>query len=71
MFLVCGGIFTETTGELLSPYYPNAYPADRTCVYIIKQPVGTTITLTFLDFDVESTSGCFFDYVQVTVFYLK
>ena len=64
---MCGGTFTESSGELLSPYYPNAYPADRTCVYIIKQPLGKTIALTFLDFDIESTSDCFFDYVKVRI----
>lgn len=63
----CGGVFTNGTGELRSPYFPNPYPNDRECIYVIRQAEGTTITLSFVSFDVEASFGanCTFDFVEV------
>ncbi|KAK3106526.1 hypothetical protein FSP39_021900 [Pinctada imbricata] len=59
----CGGTFTEPRGTIQSPSYPNAYPGNKQCDYIISQPVGQRITLTFTDFDVEDAATCQYDYV--------
>lgn len=63
----CGGQFTEETGVIKSPYYPNPYPASRTCIYEIIQPPGKAIKLTFQDMDIESgwRSRCNYDYLEV------
>ncbi|XP_060075561.1 cubilin-like [Ylistrum balloti] len=63
----CGGLFTALQGSLQSPYYPNAYPENKECVYSIDQPYGNIVTLTFSAFDVEGISGttCLFDYVEI------
>ncbi|XP_069122184.1 cubilin-like [Argopecten irradians] len=63
----CGGVYTALQGDLQSPYYPNAYPASKECIYSINQPYGNIITLTFNAFDVEGSTGgsCAFDYLEV------
>jgi len=65
--VACGGTFTTPTGEIKSPYFPNPYPNERECQYIIRQPVGSTITLTFLSFDIEASrnGNCSHDYLEI------
>ncbi|KAK7065275.1 hypothetical protein SK128_012047 [Halocaridina rubra] len=66
--VACGGEYSSTTGLLRSPYHPQAYPHNRECIYIIRQPVGKAIHLNFTDFDVEGPSywrGCVYDYVEI------
>ena len=50
---------------ITSPYHPASYPGDRTCNYIIRQPAKTLIRLQFIDFDIEGSSNCIFDYLEV------
>uniref|UniRef100_A0A1Y1LNZ2 Cubilin n=1 Tax=Photinus pyralis TaxID=7054 RepID=A0A1Y1LNZ2_PHOPY len=58
--IVCGGIYTDPTGVIESPGYPNKYGEDLVCIYEIVQPTGKSILLTFLDFDIEiAQAGCF------------
>ncbi|XP_037612385.1 cubilin [Sebastes umbrosus] len=59
----CGGILSGT-GQLRSPYHPNAYPHNKVCEWLINQPEGYVVTLNFLSFDVEGGS-CRFDFVEV------
>ena len=68
---VCGGVYVERSGNISSPYYPDPYPNDKQCVYVIRQPEGSTITLTFLRFSLEASyphgpnSTCRHDYLEV------
>lgn len=32
----CGGTFLDANGNITSPNYPNNYPRNQNCVYIIK-----------------------------------
>lgn len=66
-FSVCGGQYSERSGVIQSPGYPNNYLADKHCVYEIIQPLGTVITLTITDFDIETGSAlwCPYDYLEV------
>uniref|UniRef100_A0A1B6C4Q2 Cubilin n=2 Tax=Clastoptera arizonana TaxID=38151 RepID=A0A1B6C4Q2_9HEMI len=65
----CGGTFKESSGEFTSPYYPNDYPDDRVCEYIIEQPEKKKIKLQVLDFDVENPSWargtCRTDFLEI------
>ncbi|XP_068160694.1 cubilin [Antennarius striatus] len=61
--VACGGIFSGT-GQIRSPYHPNAYPHNKECTWVINQPEGYVVTLNFLSFDVEGGS-CRYDYVEV------
>ena len=48
----CGGKFTDANGHMSSPSYPNNYPPNTDCIYIISQPTGTVIQLQFLNIDI-------------------
>lgn len=50
-----GDVFTEITGELSSPNYPNTYPENSRCEYQILLEEGYQVVLTLRkeDFDVE------------------
>lgn len=67
----CGGTFTEPSGILKSPFYPNYYPASKDCVYLISQPPGKAIILTFEFMDIEEGSTinneteCYFDRLEI------
>ncbi|RZC32589.1 cubilin, partial [Asbolus verrucosus] len=64
---VCGGKFTESTGILETPGYPDRYEHNMQCFYEIAQPLGTVIKLKFLDINLEknSYSECIYDYIEV------
>ncbi|XP_071477907.1 blastula protease 10-like [Diadema antillarum] len=56
---------TDPEGEIMSPNYPNNYDINQKCLYLIEGAPGATITLTFVDMDIESHSTCDYDSVEV------
>eukprot|EP00094_Tigriopus_californicus_P007480 TCALIF_07202-PA protein Name:"Similar to CUBN Cubilin (Canis familiaris)" AED:0.20 eAED:0.21 QI:0/0.76/0.57/0.97/0.85/0.88/35/0/3998 len=62
---VCGGEFTNPTGIISSPYHPNNYPGNRICQYVISQPMETSIHIEFIDFDIEGSFQCVYDYLEI------
>ena len=52
-------------GNLTSPNYPARYPINIECVWVLNVPAGDTIEFTFADLDIESASGCRYDYVEL------
>uniref|UniRef100_A0A669EKT9 Cubilin n=1 Tax=Oreochromis niloticus TaxID=8128 RepID=A0A669EKT9_ORENI len=65
----CGGTFTDSEGIIISPNWPNNYNHNRQCIYLIRLPEGGQVALNFTDMDLESHSGCAFDYVEVRPIY--
>ncbi|XP_046880031.1 cubilin [Hypomesus transpacificus] len=61
----CGGTFTESEGILISPNWPNSYAHNRQCIYVLRLPVGEVVSLNFTHMDLETHTGCLFDYVEV------
>ncbi|XP_015810319.3 cubilin [Nothobranchius furzeri] len=61
--VACGGTLSGT-GHFQSPYYPNPYPHNKVCEWVVTQPEGYVVTLNFLAFDIEGSS-CSFDFVEV------
>ncbi|XP_045623432.1 cubilin [Procambarus clarkii] len=53
---VCGGYVGGAEGVIATTNYPENYPADRNCLWIIKVGVGRTIRLEFEDFRVANTT---------------
>lgn len=43
---------------LKSPGYPNNYPSDIECTYLITIPQGKTLNISFSDFDLEEQEFC-------------
>lgn len=65
LFSDCGGISTALQGEIKSPNYPGIYPTNIQCIFEIQLPVGMAITMTFLDFSLETHADCEFDSLEV------
>ena len=52
-FTSCGGSFLNSSGILTSPSHPNKYPELADCVYLITQPNGTYVNISFLNMDID------------------
>ncbi|XP_056155813.1 neuropilin and tolloid-like protein 1 [Lampris incognitus] len=63
----CGTWVKEAEGGLFtSPSYPNKYPPDTECVYILEAPPRQCIDLHFEEkYSVESSWECKFDNIEV------
>ena len=64
-FSACGGIYSTPNGILTSPFYPNNYPGNRECIYVISQAPGTFVNLNFLNFDIEGSYNCIYDFLEI------
>lgn len=62
---VCGGVLTGLSGVLTSPEYPNNYPNNVECRWVIRAAGPATVKLVFADFQVEGSEQCTYDYVAV------
>ncbi|XP_053927094.1 deleted in malignant brain tumors 1 protein isoform X3 [Cuculus canorus] len=60
----CGGLISNSSGILQSPFYPENYPNNADCVWQIQVQDNSRITLTFRDIAMQS-GRCQFDYVEV------
>ncbi|XP_060920261.1 neuropilin and tolloid-like protein 1 isoform X2 [Labrus mixtus] len=63
----CGTWVKESEGGLFtSPNYPNKYPPDTECVYILEAPPRQCIDLHFEEnYSIESSWECKFDNIEV------
>ncbi|TRY89102.1 hypothetical protein DNTS_004573 [Danionella cerebrum] len=62
--IACGGTLSGT-GQIRTPLHPDPYPHNKVCEWVINQPEGYVVTLNFLTFDIEESSTCHLDYVEV------
>ncbi|XP_032755925.1 mannan-binding lectin serine protease 1 isoform X1 [Rattus rattus] len=63
-----GNLFTQRTGTITSPDYPNPYPKSSECSYTIDLEEGFMVTLQFEDiFDIEDHPEvpCPYDYIKI------
>ena len=70
LFTACGGNYSNESGILSSPSQPNPYPDLADCVYLISQPNGTYVKISFLSMDIDcqevlTSGGLIADYVEV------
>lgn len=54
-----------SSGTFESPFYPSKYPKSINCTWVITVPYGKLVKLSFTAFDVEWSSSCDEDYVQI------
>ncbi|XP_060054513.1 mannan-binding lectin serine protease 1 isoform X3 [Erinaceus europaeus] len=62
-------LFTQRTGVITSPDFPNPYPKSSECFYTIKLEEGFIVSLQFEDiFDIEDHPevSCPYDYIKIT-----
>ena len=64
MFTACGGSFSNFSGTLSSPSYPDPYPELTDCVYLISQPDGTYVNILFINMDINC-QGRSSDYIEM------
>ncbi|XP_066292184.1 CUB and sushi domain-containing protein 1-like isoform X9 [Branchiostoma lanceolatum] len=57
----CGGDWSDLTGAILSPDFPNVYPFSNTCYYTITVTSGYIIALTVDVFSTEAN----YDYLEI------
>ncbi|CAK7317757.1 CUB domain-containing protein 2 [Vulpes lagopus] len=62
---VCGGVLTGLSGVLTSPEYPDNYPNNMECHWVIRASGAATVKLVFVDFQLEGNEECTYDYVAV------
>ncbi|XP_029473519.1 CUB domain-containing protein 2 [Rhinatrema bivittatum] len=62
---VCGGVLTGLSGVITSPDYPENYPNNADCRWIIRVASPSVVKLVFTDFQMENNEECNFDYVAI------
>jgi len=60
----CGGTYTSATGIISSPGH-SSYERNMECEWNIQLPAGERIKASWLRFDLESSTECQFDFVEV------
>lgn len=67
MTLACpdSGNITATRGVLQSIGYPNRYPDNTMCIWKITAPPGHVIKIHFEEVDIEYSSYCTADYLEI------
>ena len=55
LFAVCGKVVDNT---LKSPGYPNDYPSNTSCIYVVPIPRDMDMNITFKDFNIEDDPSC-------------
>ncbi|NXY67496.1 CUBN protein, partial [Glareola pratincola] len=61
----CGGTFHMERGAFNSPGYPEQYPLNTECVWRILSSPGNRLQLSFIAFQVENSSNCTKDYLEI------
>ncbi|XP_052130517.1 cubilin-like isoform X2 [Frankliniella occidentalis] len=61
----CGGTFSAERGSFASPGYPASYPPGSDCVWTVTSAPGNLVQMSFSLFNLESSWGCFDDFVEV------
>ncbi|XP_074549445.1 cubilin [Halichoeres trimaculatus] len=61
----CGGPVTAPSGEIHSPLYPNSYPNNVDCSWVISVDQNHRVFLNFSDLDIEPHSSCMWDFVAI------
>ncbi|XP_038138788.1 cubilin-like, partial [Cyprinodon tularosa] len=65
----CGGFIVvrdeDPPGYITSPNYPENYPQNVDCIWVITVPNGEAVQVDFEDFYIEPTSSCSYDYLEL------
>lgn len=61
----CGGNFYTESGVVKSPGYPDHYPNNRDCIWVLQVADGHQLSINFTAFNLEIHSRCSYDYVEI------
>ncbi|CAH2282322.1 cubilin [Pelobates cultripes] len=62
--VACGGMLSGK-GVIKTPLYPNAYFREKTCEWVITQPIGDAVLINFDSFNIQPGAACSSNYVEV------
>ncbi|GFT97045.1 cubilin, partial [Nephila pilipes] len=62
---VCNNNLTSRRGVIESPNFPNTYPHNHNCTWIIKAPKGSNLSIAFSHLFLEGGESCEADYIEV------
>lgn len=65
VFTVCGGKYFSAAGTLRSPNYPQRYPSNKDCTWVITADNGKQVELVVKHFELEGQSNCVFDSLEI------
>uniref|UniRef100_A0A671NLK5 CUB domain-containing protein n=1 Tax=Sinocyclocheilus anshuiensis TaxID=1608454 RepID=A0A671NLK5_9TELE len=65
VFPGCGGHLYMESGAFNSPNYPDVYPPNVECVWTITSSPGNRLQLSFIMFQLQQSSDCSNDYLEV------
>lgn len=57
---------TGGRGNIESPNHPSYYPSHLDCMWKIGAPAGYALRVNFQILDIESSTNCVYDYLEVT-----
>uniref|UniRef100_A0A7G3AGB7 Cubilin n=1 Tax=Lutzomyia longipalpis TaxID=7200 RepID=A0A7G3AGB7_LUTLO len=60
----CGGTFS-VEGNIYSPNYPKNYDGNTNCEWLLQTDLTHRLQISFLDFDLETSSECIHDSVRI------
>eukprot|EP00794_Sanderia_malayensis_P019058 gene19058-20972_t len=61
----CEQVLNADTGIIRTPGYPFRYPARSACLWRIKAKRNTKVRISFLDFSIEYSRSCVYDYLDI------
>ncbi|KAI5646194.1 CUB domain-containing protein [Phthorimaea operculella] len=61
----CGGVLTSEEGSIASPNYPESYPINSSCEWILSTSPGNKVYITFEQFNLKLSENCNEDYLEV------
>lgn len=63
---VCGGTLTGQNGVIESVGFPDLhYPDNLLCEWFLRGPVGHFLTIRFEALDIQNSSECEYDYLEI------
>ena len=62
---LCRSEFNSQDGLIKTPGYPYRYPSKADCMWKIKGSKGLRTKIEFLDFNVEFSRNCLYDYLEI------
>jgi CUB domain len=69
LFPVCNNHLRGYRGVIESPNFPDDYPHNANCSWIVHAPPGNKINVSFSHFALENIdSGCSVDYIRVKIY---
>ena len=64
-FVACSENRTQSSGFILSPFYPGYHPSNTHCTWRIKVQAGYVIRLQFIAFELEEHPTCAGNFLEV------